>query len=440
MSLFDAIEKARRYARLHGRKQLVREVVARLTRRYLGAGYTASAGLPVADDHGWVNARELARKQAQMCMALRLFTIPAADVPRLSVVTDSINKGSLYGGVGTAIIMAALISRESGARLRIVTRTERAHTAGLQSVLATYGITLPHDVEFAYAPFYDESYEIDTFDNELFITTSWWTTAATLGSVRSENIVYLLQEDERMFYPHGDEHLRCSRVLAHPDIRFVINTRLLFDHLVASGLSNIATNGTWFEPSFPKEVFQPGLRGENTKRSLMFYARPNNVRNLFYFGIEILEAAIARGIIDLQKWDIILVGKDIPKIRFDEGRYSPEAKEHLNWTQYAALAGQTDLGLCLMYTPHPSYPPFDLAASGAVVVTNRFANKQDLSGYSENILAGDLDLESMLSALAQGVALAKDAPTREANYRANRLLLDWNESFGHVVRALREAH
>jgi hypothetical protein len=399
-----------------------------------------AAGLPVADDQGWVNAGELARKQAQMCAPLRLFSVPQGDPVRVSIVTDSINKGSLYGGVGTAIIMAALVAEASGARLRIVTRTERAQPAGLETVLETYGISLTHDVEFAYAPFYDSNYEIDCFEEELFITTSWWTTAATLGSVRSESIVYLLQEDERMFYPHGDDHLRCSRILANRDIRFVINTRLLFDHLVASGLSNIASHGTWFEPAFPHAVFHPRERPEGAKRTLLFYARPNNVRNLFFFGIEILEAAIARGIIDLELWDLVLVGKDIPKLRFDDGRYSPKVQEHLSWTQYAALAGQSDLALCLMYSPHPSYPPFDLAASGAVVVTNRFGNKQDLSGYSNNIICADTELQPMLDAMAQGVRLAAESNERAENYRANRLGSDWQESLAEVVRRVSGPH
>jgi hypothetical protein len=93
-----------------------------------------------------------------------------------------------------------------------------------------------------------------------------------------------------------------------------------------------------------------------------------------------------------------------------------------------------------MYTPHPSYPPFDLAASGAVVVTNRFGNKQDLGGYSRNIICGDTDLESMLEAMAQGARLATDAHQRGENYRANRLGSDWTQSLADVVRQVSGMH
>jgi len=436
MSILEKLEKIRRYRRTHGTRQMVREIVARLTRRFLGPSYLVSGRLPVTEDHGWVNARELVASRVQMCAPLRLFSVSGNPIGRVSVVTDSINRGHLFGGVGTAIIMAALVAEAAGARLRIVTRIERAQTIGLDTVLATYGIRLSHDVELAYAPFYDSAYEIDSFEGEQFITTSWWTTAATLGSVPGRLITYLLQEDERMFYPFGDEHLLCARILANKDIRFVINTRLLFDHLVASGLANVADKGVWFEPAFPRDVYFPRPRVAGAKRKLLFYARPNNLRNLFYFGLEILEAALARGIIDLQQWDVVLVGKDIPKIRLDDGRYTPERLENLSWSAYAELAGQTDLALCLMYTPHPSYPPLDMAASGAVVVTNAYGLKQDLSAYSKNILCGDLTLESMLDTLARAMQLAGDDQRRTDHHRANGLGADWKASFADVMRHL----
>ena len=89
-----------------------------------------------------------------------------------------------------------------------------------------------------------------------------------------------------------------------------------------------------------------------------------------------------------------------------------------------------------MYTPHPSYPPLDLAASGAVVVTNRFANKRSLDSYSQNIVCGDLDFESMLEALSTGVRLALDDTTRQANHQKSGLNRSWRTSTSGVIRTL----
>jgi O-antigen biosynthesis protein len=428
------LERAVRYQRVHGTRTLVREGVTRSWRAIRSLGRSgAGTGTPGSIDAGWVSGQELAAKQSQQCSALRLFPVSARVSPRVNIVTDSINRGSLYGGVGTAMILACLIAQARGASLRIVTRTERAQPSNLDSVLSTYGIRLDREVEFAFAPFYGENYEIDACDNDLFVTTSWWTTAATLRSVPTDRILYLLQEDERMFYPHGDEHLLCSRILRSEGLQFAVNTQLLFDHFVASGLDNVARNGVAFEPAFPPEVFRPRPGPQGKPRTLAFYARPNNARNLFYFGIELLEAAVARGIVRLDEWEIVFVGKDIPKIRLDSGRYSPRRLENLTWTEYAAFVGTVDLGLSLMYTPHPSYPPLDMSASGAVVVTNRFGNKRDLSGYCANILCGEPDLDSMLATLAQGVALAADEGRRTSNYEARRLSGDWRQSLAGVV-------
>lgn len=431
--MLNLIERALRFQRIHGTRRLIREALARVRRRLAGSGAPATPGGLLVDDSGWVSAREMVRKHDHHSTPLRLFTVPTASLGRITLVTDSINRGSLYGGVGTAAIFAALLAKERGERLRILTRTERANPGGLQTVLDSYGIALPHEVEFAFAPFYDDKYEVDRFDGELFITTSWWTTAATLGAVPVEHVLYLLQEDERMFYALGDEHLRCSSALAHPGLRYVINTKLLFDHLVASGLPQVATQGVWFEPAFPPEVFKPLPRDGSAKRQLLFYARPNNARNLFYLGLEVLESAIDRGVIDLAQWEIVFVGKDIPKLRLDSGRYTPKRLENLDWKQYAQLAGTTDLALCLMYTPHPSYPPFDLAASGAVVVTNRFGNKQSLDGYCANILCADPDPKALVEALGEGVRLALDETQREANRRNARLGTDWPMAFAGVI-------
>ena len=73
-------------------------------------------------------------------------------------------------------------------------------------------------------------------ERDVIMTTSWWTTRAVLDStLPRDQVVYLLQEDERMFYACGDERLLCQETLAEPDLAVVVNTRRLLDHLTASG-------------------------------------------------------------------------------------------------------------------------------------------------------------------------------------------------------------
>jgi len=388
-----------------------------------------------------VTVTELALWSLPALRPLPTFLIPESTRPRISMVTDSIGSSSLFGGVGTALLFASQLANRMGATLRVVTRTEPPSPANALQVLNAYGIKLNHEMQFAFAPVTAPSAgaptwgELDLQPGEIFITTSWWSTAATLPSVPHASIIYLLQEDERMFHPFGEERLRCEEVLRNRSIRFVINTRLLFDHMIASGLEHFSTQAQWFEPAFPPALFHEREREPAGKRRLFFYARPGNPRNLFGIGLAVIERAIDEGSLDLDRWDIFFVGSGIPKLIFGDG-YQPIRCEGLGWKAYADLIGTIDLGLSLMYTPHPSYPPFDLAASGAVVVTNRFGNKQDLSGYSRNILCADLDVESLLEGLKAGIALAEDKETRRRNHLANGLGTNWPEAFEATLQAL----
>ena len=147
------------------------------------------------------------------------------------MVTDGINAGSLFGGVGTAMVLSALMARRLGARLRLVTRTERAHPDNFAAVLSVLRVPWEGNIEFVHSPA-GGGREVPVGDRDIFLTTSWWTTWCARRAVEPRRIVYLLQEDERMFYPDGDERLRCAETLGDPKVRFVINTEILFRHLV----------------------------------------------------------------------------------------------------------------------------------------------------------------------------------------------------------------
>lgn len=389
---------------------------------------------PVATDPQAIGtALALEDARFQNLRPLKTFRIPA-EQRRLTMVTDSVSKGSLFGGVGTAILLAAQTANRMKARLRIVTRTEPPDAESVHRVLQVNGVALDHEPQLQFASIGDERTEIDLQDGELFITTSWWTTWATLAGVPAESVIYLLQEDERMFYPYGDDRLRCEQILSRRDLRFVINTKLLWDHLVRTGLENIRQQAVWFEPAFPASVFHPRARADGQrKKRLFFYARPNNLRNLFYLGLKTLDRAIASGVLPAEEWEILLVGSHIPEVSFGPG-VSVQKFENLGWAEYADLCGSVDLALSLMYTPHPSYPPLDLAASGAIVVTNSFPGKEDLSAYSTNILCAEPDVAALVAALAEGVRRIAANSKGDAG-----LLRDWGQALSHVVGSISDA-
>jgi hypothetical protein len=371
--------------------------------------------------------------------ALRPITVFQETNPahRINLVTDSIGPSSLFGGVGTALIIAALWANKTKSVLRIITRTEIPHTNALASVLKANGINVDIKVEFEYAPHFGGS-AISVSQNDIFMATSWWTARCLLNTVPAKRIVYLLQEDERMFYPFGDEHLACTSTMAAPFALVLVNSGILLKHLTESGsaIQNRNSQYMCFEPAF---TYPP--RGKKYlpegKQKLFFYARPHNPRNLYLTGLNLINQAVLNGVLDSKKWELHAVGKGLEDLIFDTDlssfNHAPMA-----WNDYVNFLQDMDAGFSLMYTPHPSYPPLDLAAIGVPVLTNTFEIKTDLKMYSENIICKDLNTVSMLQGFQELTSLADNINECTKRRRIDRIQRDWEMSLASVLSKLSE--
>ncbi|HVC40513.1 MAG TPA: hypothetical protein VND54_00890 [Candidatus Saccharimonadales bacterium] len=354
---------------------------------------------------------------------------------RISMVTDSINSGSLFGGVGTALIFATLLARRMERPLRIITRSEPPTPANCRTVLEANGIPWKGDVDFVFSSRDTSNGRlVDVADGDLFVTTSWWTTWAVRASVDPAHIIYLVQEDERRFYPEGDDSIRCAEILADPRITRVVNSKPLFDYLFG-GPDRPRITPSWFEPAFPA-FLTPRDQSPAGKSKFIFYARPNNLRNLYYRGIEAISGAIECGHLDPAAWDVLFIGRDLQPVALPGG-VRPTLIQNLDWDDYQQLLRRMDLGFSLMASPHSSYPPLDLAAAGAAVVTNTFGpDKRSLDQYSANIICCDPDLPSLIAGIARGVALANDVDRRSTNHRNSKFQTDWSAVFAPICEQL----
>jgi hypothetical protein len=97
---------------------------------------------------------------------------------------------------------------------------------------------------------------------------------------------------------------------------------------------------------------------------------------------------------------------------------------------WAATLPQYDVGLALMYTPHPSLVPIEMARAGLLTVTNTFENKtaQALRSISANLIAVPATVDGLAAALTQAGARCGDL---EARLRGSEVAWsqDWNRSF-----------
>jgi hypothetical protein len=101
---------------------------------------------------------------------------------------------------------------------------------------------------------------------------------------------------------------------------------------------------------------------------------------------------------------------------------------------YGALLRRHDVGLALMYTPHPSLVPIEMASAGMLTVTNTFENKtaDALAAISPNLIAAEPGIEALADALCRACAAAGDVEQRVAGSRV-AWARDWDAAFDDAL-------
>ncbi|MEM0910613.1 MAG: hypothetical protein AAGJ37_06535 [Pseudomonadota bacterium] len=353
---------------------------------------------------------------------------------RVNLVTDSVSPESLYGGVGTSLIFACLLAKRFDFKFRLITLNDRPILTGLNAVLNTLGADWTKNIEIV-DTFTGQS--IDDCAGDIYVTSSWWSTARVSKSIPSKRIVYLVQDDEKMFYPMGDDWSKANTVLGDPNIKKVINSFGLSEHLRNEYPSTPPHHHMYFEPSFPITHFYRNKTNTKEKIRLVFYARPSNPRNLFFLGLEVLASSIEAGILNEKDFEFYFVGKDIPDF-FLPLSIAPRLIQNIPWNEYAALMRTVDIGFSLMCTPHPGYFPLDVVSCGGIALTNTFKSKANLHHYSKNIVSAEPTVTGMTKGLKTALELAKNRDVRLENYKKQNIKTDWNESFHHIFDSLEE--
>jgi hypothetical protein len=348
------------------------------------------------------------------------------------LITDSLASNSFFGGVSTSLILANLLSKELGFTLRIVTRTSLTNPKVVQDFFREMELPLDSDFELFHLGTTSKD-QLPISKEDIFLTTSWWTTEHVLSAVPSSQIIYLLQEDERIFYPAGRDYLRAQMVMNNPEIAVVVNTQNLQHYLIASGLQNLRQTSLSFEPSFVKILENKNMNVDSSMKKIFFYARPNHPRNLFALGVEVLEIAFQMGVIDPQIWEIHFVGFPEQSFTFSNGE-SAIVHPPMGYKAYVDLIKTMDIALSLMASPHPSYPVIDLAALGKLVVTNEFIGKMDLAeAISENIIQCIPTSESLVAGLDCAINRFSQMGTLEKHFLKSPYSRSWRENFFEVI-------
>jgi hypothetical protein len=140
---------------------------------------------------------------------------------------------------------------------------------------------------------------------------------------------------------------------------------------------------------------------------LLVYARPeaHAARNLFEFAIIGLRQAIRRGVFR-GDWEFVGVGSlggpySVPL----DGERNLEIVQRMPLDTYTKFIQDVDIGISLMYAPHPSLLPYEIALTGAVVITNNFETRGPgyYKRFEGNIESFDLTIDGYVEAIDRAV-------------------------------------
>jgi len=227
-------------------------------------------------------------------------------------------------------------------------------------------------------------------ESDFFIATAWWTAynALKIQNWQKEifkiknKFIYLIQDYEPSFYNWSTRYALAESTYHFPDSYIpVFNSSLLKDYFYNENYK--ISNGLGFEPILNPELKK--LRKNNFKevrtKKILIYGRPSVDRNLFPIIVLALDEAMKSNII--KNWEILSAGEEHSDISLSNNK-KIKSLGKLSLENYAKVMGESSVGISLMLSPHPSYPPLEMAAYGMKVITNKFKNK-DLSKYFNNI-------------------------------------------------------
>jgi glycosyltransferase involved in cell wall biosynthesis len=380
--------------------------------------------------------RLIAEKTAPLELAV------SDDAPsRVNVLIPTIDLEHFFGGYIAKFNLAQRLA-EHGARVRIVTVDAVGPLPrGWRSTIESYsGLTgLFESVEVAFGR---ESGGLEVSRHDRFIATTWWTAHLAQSAVTAlggQGFVYLIQEYEPFTFPMGSYAALAGESYRFPHFA-VFSSELLRGYFRRHRIGVYAGGpeaGDAASASFENAITPitapsaVDLASRSTRR-LLFYARPepHAARNMFDIGVLALQRALEAGSFR-SGWELYGIGTVGAGRRVSLGggtalQLLPRSAQG----DYANVLRGHDVGLALMFTPHPSLVPIEMAAAGLLTVTNTFENKtrDAMSAISSNLIAAEPTIDGIAGALCGAGAGVEDF-ARRAHGSDVRWSRDWERSF-----------
>lgn len=351
--------------------------------------------------------------------------LPASAIskPRINLVIPAINKDYIFGGISTALKFFDSFSEQDYDKRIIV----HDIPVSPEDLAAFPGYEYTNDDSSSHLQITDSVASKDrkvlVSENDIFIASAWWTARSFYTVIdwqkqhyelpHPHNLIYLIQDYEPGFYAWSSDYIGAeSTYRSKMPVTAVFNSSELKKYFDANGY-HFDQNYT-FEPILNDTLKEHLLNDPEKMRQkqIIIYGRPSVDRNAFDIIVYVLRQVFG-GREDASNWTLLSMGEQHPDIGIADG-VTLKSVGKLSLSEYAKIMEESYLGISLMLSPHPSYPPLEMSSFGVKTITNTFATK-DLSDFNDNIISiKDCDPDLMIEALINELDRYSPSSSRKA--------------------------
>lgn len=317
--------------------------------------------------------------------------------PRLNLLITSMNSQDVYAGIKSAVDFFMKF-KKFDIDLRIIVMGKKIDESSLYQVPSFEFIkdySIENDSESRIICDLSKNCSLlFVRERDYFLSTMWYT-AYNANNVLDEQkrifgkrmpMVYLVQDYEPGFYPWSSEYLLAESTYHLDNQLVVFNSKYLKEFFDANGYR--FENSYYFDPVLNEKLGEilnsADISNIERKNRILFYGRPSKARNAFQLICMALEKW---SVLDKHSsnWEIFSAGEDLKDIKLNNNIVIKSLGK-MSVEEYAKFMLESKIGISLMASPHPSYPPLEMATFGMKVITNSFVTK-DISDFNENIIS-----------------------------------------------------
>lgn len=367
---------------------------------------------------------------------------------RINLILPKVDKKFVYGGISTAFHFFDELASTLNADKRVIT-IDAPLGKNIKNEYPNYTLkdaSEDRGIERAVLVAADVNWRLSNKlpvrKNDIFVTTSW-DTHFIISDValfqqkefgRKNDIIYLIQDFEPGFANWSSDYMLSESTYKTGNTVAVFNSSNLKNYMDKHGYK--FEKEFYFDPvlnSAMAKVLKNAPLNETRKNNILLYGRPSTSRNEFEIAVKALKILVNKYEIS-KDWNFISIGEKHKDIALGNG-FDLKSLGKLTLNEYSNLLLQSKLGISLMCSPHPSYPPLEMSTFGVKTITNTFECK-DLSSFNGNIISVDnLNFNNLAKVLYDAIKNYK-APTFDIS---SKYVNDTNQ-FGSVFQALKKIY